>query len=546
MTLRFVLACLVMALTLPACSRAQDVAAGKAYFDNNCALCHDASPQAQAFEGPALFGVAHRKVGGVADYDYSQPLKDANAAGKTWDAAALNAFLADPQAAMPGTRMPVAIADAGDRKNVVAYLMSLSGAKATAQSTTSGADTFDWRQDAPGVRHEVTVADLPKPFATNSAGNNPSVVAADTGVMPKVPAGFTVSLFADHLDGPRLVRTAPNGDLYVVLSGAGRILVYRNQGGQLATTAQTFATGLNRPFGIDFYPAKDSKYLYVANVGSVVRIPIAGGPAETVVDDLSSTGGHNTRNLVFSPDGQYMYISIGSASNVAEGMGKAPAGFVAGRALGESWGGEDGRALVLRFTPDGKNRQVYATGLRNCVGLGFRPGSEDLYCSVNERDGLGDNLVPDYFTRVGQGQFFGWPWYYLGDHADPRQAGVRNDLEDRITVPDIWFVSHSAPLGFTFYVPPAGAAKPFPADYTGNAFIALHGSWNRSVRTGSKVVRVRFEDGKPVGGYEDFMTGFVIDDKRVSGRPVAIAVGPDGALYVSDDAGDKIWRISAE
>jgi glucose/arabinose dehydrogenase/mono/diheme cytochrome c family protein len=542
--------CLLAALTLPACSKAaspEQIAAGKAVFAANCALCHDASPAMGDFQGPPLFGVVGRKIGGVAGFDYSEALKAAHDRGETWNDSNLDAFLADPQQAMPGTQMPVNVPEATDRRNLIAYLTSLNGKAAArpaepASGPMSGSDNLDWRKDAPGVLHRVTVADLPKPFATDSAGNSARYVAPSANFLPKAPAGFTVSLFSQDMDGPRNMRTAPNGDLYVVESGRGRISVFRNQGGTLSATRVTFAEKLNEPFGIAFQPG----YVYVANAGSVVRIPIAGGKAETVVADLSTTGGHSTRDIAFSADGKYMYVSVGSASNVAEGIGKPPAGFVTGHALGESWGSEAGRALVLRFRPDGSDRHVFATGIRNCVGLAFKPGTNDLYCTTNERDMLGDNLVPDYFTRVAEGQFFGWPWYYLGDHEDPRQAGVRPDLRGKVSLPDTLFVSHSAPLGFTFYQTPAGAAQAFPAQYDGQAFIALHGSWNRSARTGSKVVIAHIKDGVPTGEYEDFLTGFILDDKRVSGRPVGVAVGPEGALYVSDDAGNRIWRVAPE
>lgn len=545
------MALLAVALVLPACSNAADVAAGKAYFQANCALCHDAGPAMTMFQGPPLFGVVGRKVGSVKGFDYSAALKAAT--GKTWTAATLDTFLADPQKAMPGTAMPIQIDDAQDRKHVIAYLASLNAQPtkpaAKGAAPVAGPANFDWHKDAPGVVHTVTVADLPKPFATQSAGNGSTYVAPADDFLPKVPAGFKVSLFA-KIDSPRLLRLAPNGDLYVVEEGPGRILVYRNHGGALATQPETFAEDLNEPYGLSFYPSAAPQYAYVAEVGSVVRIPINGGKAETVIAHLSTTGGHSTRNLVFSPDDKYMYVSIGSASNVAEGMSATPPGGIdawqAGHGFGSSWGSEDGRAVVLRFTPDGGDRHVVATGIRNCVGLSFRPGTNDLYCTTNERDELGDNLVPDYFTRVADGQFFGWPWYYLGDHNDPRHAGERSDLVSKITLPDLLFVSHSAPLGFAFYQAPAGAAHAFPSEYNGDAFIALHGSWNRAQRTGSKVVRVHITDGKPDGSYEDFMTGFVLDDRRVSGRPAAVAVGPDGALYVGDDAGGKIWRIAPE
>jgi len=543
--------CLAAALILPACAQAQDVAAGKAAFDASCSLCHDASPQKQMFQGPPLFGVVGRKIGIVAGFNYTGALKNAGAKGQVWTRAALDRFLTDPQRAMPGTAMPVNVSDAKTRGNLVAYLSSLGGGAArprpVAKTQSAASDLsarLDWHKDAPGVRHTVTVADLPDPYATQSAGNSAQYAAPAKDKLPKVPAGFAVSVFADGLDGPRLLRTGPGGDLYTVLSGEGKVIVWRNRNGHPAAHSETFATGLNQPFGIAFYPQDKPQFAYIANVDSVVRVPIDGGAAQTVVANLSRSGGHTTRDIAFSQDGRYMYVSVGSGSNVAENMAAEPQGWTASHAPGEAWGSEAGRAMVLRFTPDGKNRHVVATGIRNCVGLAFRPGTDDLYCSVNERDGLGDNLVPDYFTQVKDGQFFGWPWWYLGGHQDPRHKGERGDLKGHISLPDTLFGSHSAPLGFAFYQPVPGAGANFPADYTGDAFIALHGSWNRAQRTGSKIVRVKFDKGQPSKSYEDFMTGLVVDDRTVNGRPVGVAVGPDGALYASDDAGGRIWRIA--
>ncbi len=546
--LGLVLAAFFLAVSLPACTRAQDVAAGQAYFRANCSLCHDDSAAKANFQGPPLFGVVGRKAGS-ANYDYSAVMKAAGAAGKVWTKDELDTFLADPQKAVPGTQMPVKIDDAKARKDVVAYLASLTGGD-TAQGTAEThqpATGLDWTLDAPGVHHRVDVQDLPQPFATPSAGNGPGYQSPPTGALPKVPDGFTVSVFAEGLDGPRLLRTAPNGDLYVVETGRGRISVFHNNSGQLSSERQTLAEGLDRPFGIAFPPGQP-QVMYVANIGAIVRFawPDVGQPQK--IADLPPGGGHTTRDIVFSPDGKTLYASVGSADNVAEGMAKEPAGGVAAweatHGMGASWDGQEGRADMLAFDADGSHMRTFATGIRNCVGLGIRPGSDELFCATNERDGLGDNLVPDYFTRVQAGQFFGWPWYYLGNHQDPRHAGERADLAGKVSMPDVLFGSHSAPLSFAFYVPPAGADHAFPAEYTGDAFVALHGSWNREHRTGSKVVRVHFENGRPVGDYEDFMTGLVVDDHTVNGRPVGVAVGPDGALYVSDDAAGRIYRIA--
>ena len=525
--LRFVFALFLLAAPLSACADARQE--GQQVFSDQCALCHDDSRDRNTLQGPPLFGVVGRKAGSVAGFGYSEALKQAGIKGMVWDEKTLDTYLASPQKAVPGSAMPVSLENAAERKAVIAYLKSLTGeASAKTEAKAAAVSSPDWRQDAPGVRHRVTVADLPEPYATSSAFNSPGV--SGTGA-PKVPAGFAVSVFADNLQRPRQIRTAPNGDLFVTDAGAGRILIYRNHGGVLSTTPEVFASDLKDPFGISFYPASGpTQFVYISSPTSVSRIPFGGGAAQIVVANLSGGGGHSSRDVAISPDGQFLYVAVGSGSNVAEGMGGEPSGWVANHALGEAWGNEAGRAMVLRFTIDGKNRHVVATGIRNCVGLAFRPGSNDLYCAVNERDGLGDDLVPDYFTRVQDGGYYGWPWYYLGDHQDPRHRDRRTDLKGKATMPDVLFTSHSAPLGFTFY--------------EGDALVALHGSWNRDRRTGSKVVRVLMTDGKPTGEYEDFLTGLVIDDHTVAGRPVGVAIGPDGAIYISDDAAGKIWRVA--
>jgi glucose/arabinose dehydrogenase len=254
-------------------------------------------------------------------------------------------------------------------------------------------------------------------------------------------------------------------------------------------------------------------------------------------------GGHWTRDIAFSPDGKTMFVSVGSGSNVAEGMAPLPVGqsaaFEASHAVGAAWGAEENRADVLAFDPDGHGMRVFANGLRNCAGLTIQPENGALWCVVNERDILGDDLPPEYATRVKEGGFYGWPWYYIGAHEDPRHKGERSDLADKVAVPDILIQPHSAPLGATFY-----EADQFPPSFKGDAFVALHGSWNRAKRTGYKVVRLLFKNGEPTGEYEDFLVGFVADDSSVWGRPVDVAVAGDGSLLVSDDAGGAIWRVA--
>jgi glucose/arabinose dehydrogenase len=242
-----------------------------------------------------------------------------------------------------------------------------------------------------------------------------------------------------------------------------------------------------------------------------------------------------------------MFISVGSGSNAAENMPRKTPDEVrawqADHALGAAWSAEVGRANVLVGDPNGKGMHVFAAGIRNCVGMALGPRTHDLWCSTNERDLLGDDLPPDYVTRVREGGFYGWPWYFIGDHEDPGHKGERPDLADKITIPDVLIQPHSAPLEMAFYDARGGPAA-FPAEYRGDAFVALHGSWNRAKRTGYKVVRVRLKDGVPDGTYEDFLTGFVISDKAVWGRPVGVAVANDGALLVADDGSNEVWRVA--
>jgi glucose/arabinose dehydrogenase len=415
-----------------------------------------------------------------------------------------------------------------------------------------GAAAFgDWRADKPGVSRLIRPEDLPPPGATPSAANVSRVVPRRAASVPQVPAGFKVELFAEGLAGPRQMRVAPNGDIFIAETRSGRIRVLRAADGASQPSAnEIYASALNRPFGIAFFPnGADPQWVYVANTDSVVRFPYmagdlkAPGKPETVVAVLPR-GGHSTRDIVFTGDNQRMLISVGSASNAGEGMGSAPGGLPSWSSqhpLGASWGNETDRAAVLMFDPDGKHRDVFAAGIRNCVGLAVHPASGDVYCSTNERDGMGDNLVPDYVTRVRQGAFYGWPWFYIGSNEDPRHAGERPDLKGKVTIPDVLIQSHSASLGVTFY---NGVA--FPPEYRGDGFAAEHGSWNRSRRTGYKVIRIRLKDGVPTGEYQDFVTGFVDNDSDVWGRPVGVAVAHDGALLVSEDGNGTVWRITSE
>jgi glucose/arabinose dehydrogenase len=417
-------------------------------------------------------------------------------------------------------------------------MIALVGAIAAAVAQTApvlrGAAAYgDWRNDAPGVRRRITAADMPPPYASPSANRHPSIAARPAGISPKAPPGFAVELLASGLEGPRLLRVSPTGDIFVAESRAGRIRVLRATDAPGAPEIGTFADNLDRPFGIAFWPPGPApRYVYVATTGAVFRFPYRpgelqpAGPMETVVAGLPR-GGHWTRDIVFSKDGTRMFVSVGSRSNDAE------------RPLGGLWDAEEERADILVFTPEGKNERVFASGLRNCVGMAVQPATGDLWCSVNERDGLGDDLPPDYVTRVRENGFYGWPWFYIGGNEDPRHPGEHADLRGEVALPDVLLQPHSAPLEITFY-----DGTQFPAAYRGDAFVAFHGSWNRAKRTGYKVVRVVLNQGQPTGEYEDFLTGFVIGDGRVWGRPVGVAFDNQGALLVSEDAGGTLWRVS--
>jgi glucose/arabinose dehydrogenase len=401
----------------------------------------------------------------------------------------------------------------------------------------------DWRGDAPGVARQITRDALPAPFASRSAAEIPSVIVRPAGAAPHVPPGFEVAPFATGLEQPRTMRTAPNGDIFVAEVGSDRIRVLRTADGVARPVSMTtFASDVNLPFGIAFWPPGPSpQFVYVGEGDRVVRFPYeagdlrARGPAQVVVRKLPD-GGHWTRDVVFSRDGASMFVAVGSAGNLNQDLtGQPPANLP----LGAAWGDDADRADVLQYTPDGGTPHIFATGLRNCSAEAIQPNSGALWCVVNERDGLGDNLPPDYATQVGPGAFYGWPWFYIGNHPDPRMGGARADLASRVTAPDVLIQAHSAPLGIAFY-----DGTQFPPEYRGDAFVALHGSWNRSLRTGYKVVRLRFKDGHPTGVYEDFLTGFVASDQAVWARPVGLTMMHDGSLLVSEDGNGTIWRVA--
>lgn len=389
----------------------------------------------------------------------------------------------------------------------------------------------DFRYESPGTPRHITVADLPAPHATDSSGNGPDIVRRPDDAWPQAPKGFKVTLYAEGLHDPRVIHVAPDGDLFVAEGSAGRIRVLRGLGAEgKAERTEVFAKGLNQPYGIAFYPpGPDPRWVYVADTDEVLRFPYRNG-------DLSATAGaehlatlphqpgHWTRDLRFSADGRTMYVGVGSISNNDDSDAEPD---------------ERNRADILAFDVDGSHPRIHASGIRNPSGLAVDPHSGQLWCAVNERDGLGDDLVPDYLTAVREGGFYGWPWWYIGAHQDPRHKGKHPELRDKVIVPDVLLQPHGAPLQLDFYT-----GNRFPKEYRGDLFASEHGSWNRSVRAGYEVVRVPLnQSGKTDGSYEDFLTGFVLPNGKVWGRPVGIATTADGALLVSDDASGSIWRV---
>ena len=410
-------------------------------------------------------------------------------------------------------------------------LLAVGFSAAAAMAATAVSVFNDYRTLSPGTWHHITVADLPQPYATKSSGNGAHIVERPAGAMPRVMPGFQVEQYVTGLHEPREIRTAPNGDVFLAESGPGNLKVLRVVNGK--PQMALFTDGLKQPFGIAFYPlGPNPQYLYVGNTDSVWRYPYrngdlkASGPKEVVIDALPAMRNHVTRDLAFSPDGKRLFVSVGSASNVDD-PDTHPAEFH--------------RANILEFTPAGKFVKVYASGIRNPVGIAIQPETGELWCSVNERDELGDNLVPDYITHVQEGGFYGWPWYYMGSNQDPRHMGTHPELKGHVLVPDILLQPHFASLEMLFY-----EGSMFPAEYKGQIFAAEHGSWNRAERTGYEVIRAKIVGGKATGEWEDFMTGFVTTDGDVWGRPVGVAVMPDGSLLVSDDGSGSIWRVSVK
>jgi glucose/arabinose dehydrogenase len=370
---------------------------------------------------------------------------------------------------------------------------------------------------------------LAPPYATPSANNGPHVIPQPAGAQLHVPTGFSVSVYAENFERPRYMLQGPSGEL--LLSDAadgpgGTVYVMPlNKGdGYAAHDRKKLITGLDRPYGLALW----HEYLYVGEPQSIKRYKydakaMTAGPGEEVISLKGFGHGHWTRSVLFDRAGAKLYVGVGSGSNVSPGEDPV-------------------RAAINRYNPDGSGHETYAAGTRNPIGLHWYPGTDTLWAAVQERDALGDDLVPDYFTHIQQGGFYGWPYAYIGPNEDPRNKGLKPDLVAKTIAPDVPLIpAHQAVLDFEFYT-----AKQFPAEYRGGAFLALHGSWNRAQRVGYKIAFIPFHNGKPSGSEQDFLTGWMIapDSRDVWGRPVGLLILPDGSMLISDDGGKKIWRVS--
>lgn len=559
----------ITALTASQGGLAADSNAGKTFFRQQCALCHSAEPGDNGgAQGPLLHGIFGRAAA-TGEFSYTSAMA---ASRLNWDAATLDRFLASPTTVVPGSSMVIPVNEADTRANLIAYFEELAnGTFAEAAPQFGGFGGFgpppnaeppagdpDWPNDRPGRVHRVDLGSLPEPYETSSAVNFPQVAPRPAGAQLMVPEGFSVTTFAEGLQGPRAMVLAPNGDIFLAETQSGRIQVMRPTADHSRPASMTiFAQGMLQPLGMAFYPAANPQWLYVAETNRVIRYPYRAGDTvaravpEVIVAQLSPVGGgHYTRDMAFSPDGRLLYVSVGSQSNVAEDLPAKTAEEIrtweAERGLGAAWGTEENRASVMVFEVGNEEAtgRLFATGIRNCVGLTVQPETGDVWCSVNERDQLGDDLVPDYSTRVPDGSFFGWPWYYMGDNEDPRHAGKRPDLVGKISLPDVPYTAHSAAVDLEFYPLRPSGASAFPTEYAGDGFAVLHGSWNRAHRTGHKIVRLPIENGVPTGEYIDFLVGFIDGDGNPWGRPVATVVMQDGSLLLSDDGANIIYRIA--
>ena len=440
---------------------------------------------------------------------------------------------------------------AGVMAAIATIILSPAGAQPSAPPLPKKTATFDpatLPDQEIGRRFSIKAEDLPPP-KSGPVVSSRSLTLPYEGQRPRAPEGFTVTAFATGLEHPRRLLVLPNGDVIVAEQKKGYLTLLRDEDGDgKAEWIQRHLEGLNAPYGL----AWRDGYVLVADQDGIWRVPHRLGalrpgagaqdqraadvrpeerkPTTAVVGEQMVTKkgvfgivqGHMNRHLVIDPKTGALFVGVGSSGN----LGVEP----------------DIKATIQRFDADGANQSTFASGMRNPTALAFHPATGDLYAVVQERDGLGDRLVPDYLTRVQQGAFYGWPYAYIGQHPQPGFAQLRPDKVKASVHPDLLFEAHSSTLDLVFY-----DGQQFPAEYRGDAFVALKGSWNRSEPTGYKVVRVSFKDGKPQGSYENFVTGFWVSGKdraEVWGRPAALAVAKDGSLLIADDTGGTIWRIA--
>jgi len=412
----------------------------------------------------------------------------------------------------------------------LAAALLLHAAKTDGMNVMTGLKAFtNTASLSPGLARRITPQDLPQPMppAGRGGGFGRGATRPESAI-PKAPAGFKVDIYAGSgLTNPRQIRRAPNGDIFVADTGGGAVRIFRGITADGKAGESSVYASLPAAFGINFYPpGPNPQWVYVSNTSTLVRYAYkngdlkATGEPEKLITDIPAGGGHSTRDIVFSKDGKSLFLAVGSASNNNDNDA------------------EFHRANILEYTPEGKFVGIYASGIRNPVGLAINPETGELWTSINERDNLGDNLVPDYVTHVQRGGFYGWPWFYIGGNQDPAHPGKHPELKDKVIVPDVLIQAHSASLGMTFY-----DGKMFPAEYSGDAFAAEHGSWNHSQGSGREVIRIPIEKGRATGVYQDFLTGFTTDG-TAWGRPVGVAVATDGSLLVTDDGARVIWRVS--
>jgi len=421
----------------------------------------------------------------------------------------------------------------------IAAALWLYAAKTDGMNVVTGPKAFtNTASLSPGLTRKITEQDLPQPNTPAMLPRVKMYVNLATGfarrgkrpenAIPKAPAGFKVDIYvASGLANPRQMRRAPNGDIFMADTGGGIVRIFRGITADGKPQESSVYASLPDAFGVNFYPpGPNPQWVYVTNTSTLVRYAYKNGDLkateepEKLITDIPADGGHSTRDIVFSKDGKSLFLAVGSASNNNDNQA------------------EFHRANILEYTPEGKFVGIYASGIRNPVGLAINPETGELWTSINERDNLGDNLVPDYVTHVARGGFYGWPWFYIGGNQDPAHAGKHPELKDKVIVPDVLIQAHSASLGMAFY-----DGKMFPAEYSGDAFAAEHGSWNHSEGSGREVIRIPIEKGRATGVYQDFLTGFTTDGKAW-GRPVGVAVAADGSLLVTDDGARVIWRVS--